>query len=335
MSCLSGILAGSILTFWRLASSADAMLAVKRIGAGTGYVFETLYMEHWLSPGHPESPMRLAAIRDKMEDTGLVNDVVKVRPLDNVHSHLLRVHDEAHIASIRARYGKTHIVAMHAVAGALAAVTEVCEGRLRNAFCAVRPPGHHAANTGKEEGFCFYNTVAVAARYAQAVHGINKVLIIDWDYHHGNATEAVFYDDPTVLYFSTHDYHAYPGTGDPRRKGAGPGYGYNINVHLDCGATDADIVSAFDQRLLPAADVFEPDLVLISAGFDSRKDDLLGCFDVTDDGYVAITQRAMDIAGRHCRGRLVSVLEGGYNLDGLASSVAAHVETLLTYSTDR
>ena len=335
IKCLSGVLAAGALPLWqRTLHAGQAPAAVQGDRLRTGYVFEELYLSHWLSPGHPESPMRLVAIRDNMQQTGLIHDVVRVQPFEDVHQDMLRVHDRHHIESIRVHYGKSHVVATHAVAGALAAVNEVCESRLDNAFCAVRPPGHHAANSGKVEGFCFYNTVAIAARYAQAVHGINKVLIVDWDYHHGDATESTFYDDASVLYFSTHDYYAYPGTGDPRRKGSGPGYGYNINVHLDCGATDRDIVSAFDQQLPPAADAFEPDLVLISAGFDSKKGDLLGCFDVTDGGYVAITRRTMDIADKHCHGRLVSVLEGGYNLRGLASGVAAHIDTLATHSRD-
>jgi acetoin utilization deacetylase AcuC-like enzyme len=165
--------------------------------------------------------------------------------------------------------------------------------------------------------------------------GWQRILIVDWDYHHGDGTESFFYEEPSVLYFSTHDWDAYPGTGDPARRGANAGLGYNVNVSLPCGATDADIVAAFTTQLVPAADAFMPDLVLISAGFDSRIDDRLGCFDVTDAGFAQLTRIVMAIAARHCQGRLVSLLEGGYNVRGLASAVETHVRTLLTDSATR
>jgi acetoin utilization deacetylase AcuC-like enzyme len=184
-------------------------------------------------------------------------------------------------------------------------------------------------NTGREEGFCYYNTIAIAARYAQKQYGFKKILIIDWDYHHGNATEAMFYDDPSVLYFSTHDQFAYPGTGDPAKKGIGKGLGFNINVHLPCGTDDKKIIDVYKSILLPAAEKFEPDMILISAGFDSREEDLLGCFDITDAAYVTMTKIVMKIAEKHCDGRVVSMLEGGYNLQGIAKAVTVHIKTLL------
>ncbi|MCG8380467.1 MAG: histone deacetylase, partial [Proteobacteria bacterium] len=159
--------------------------------------------------------------------------------------------------------------------------------------------------------------------------GLNKILIIDWDYHHGNATETMFYDDPSVLFFSTHDFYAYPGTGHPDRKGSGAGEGYNINIHLPCGTTDEKIIDVFNKVLLPVADSFKPDMVLVSAGFDSRKDDLLGCFNITDNGFIELTRIVMQIAKQHCNGKLVSILEGGYNPSGNARAVVAHVKTLL------
>jgi len=263
-----------------------------------------------------------------MKHSGLLSHLTQIQTRVDVLADLSRIHTAAHVHALKIEYGKSNDVALAVVAGILAATDEVCRGSLRNAFCVTRPPGHHARNTGKVEGFCFYNGVAVAARYAQEKYGLKKILIVDWDYHHGNGTEAFFYSDPSVLYFSTHDYFAYPGTGDPAKVGEGAGKGFNINVHLDCKSTDEDIIAAFNEKLLPAANRFKPDLILISAGFDSRQDDLLGCFDISDEGYRQLTKLIMQLADQYCDGRLVSVLEGGYNLDGLASAVKVHVETL-------
>jgi acetoin utilization deacetylase AcuC-like enzyme len=301
----------------------------------TGFVYDDRYLKHKLAPRrgepHPESPERLLKINEAMRAAGLDQEVVRLAlvadPLPAIQAH----HTAEHIASVQ-KIPVTGPVAELAVAGALGAVEAVAKGKVRNAFCAIRPPGHHANNTGAEEGFCFYSNAAIAAKYAQKTYGFEKVLIIDWDYHHGNGTQNAFYADPSVLFFSTHNWHDYPQTGDPSLTGEGEGSGLNINVHLDCGAKDEDMLSAWDEKLLPAVNKFEPDLVLISAGFDSRQDDLLGCFDVTDDAFKKMTQTAMDIANRYCEGRLVSLLEGGYNVDGLARAVVTHVGTLLEYS---
>jgi acetoin utilization deacetylase AcuC-like enzyme len=298
--------------------------------AATGWVFDEAFMTPVFEPAHPEQPRRVQAILDAMRTSGLLPRLRSLTARDDVESALRLIHTEAHIAAIRIAYGEAiDAMARKGVGAALAAVDAVASASVRNAFVCSRPPGHHARNTGREEGFCFFNNVAIAARHAQRELGLRRVLIVDWDYHHGDGTESFFYDDPEVLYFSTHDWHAYPGTGDPARTGAGAGTGYNINVPLPCGATDADIVAAFEKQLLPAADAFRPDLVLVSAGFDSRADDLLGCLGVSDEGFVQLTRMVMAIAERHCSGRLVSVLEGGYNLRGLASAVVAHVGTLL------
>lgn len=302
---------------------------------GTGLVFDAHLMDHVNPPQgsggtpHPERPERLIRIREALMAEGLWSemqrlnaDAVDPRPFIETH------HEPQHVEAIR-RLGVTASAAQLAVAGALSAVQAVAHGRVRNAFCAIRPPGHHANNTGREEGFCFYSNAAIAARYAQQVFGYEKILIVDWDYHHGNATQNAFYDDPSVLFFSTHDFPAYPGTGDPALRGEGEGTGLNINVHLDCGARDQDMLNAWDRQLLPAVESFRPDLVIVSAGFDSRRDDLLGCFDVSDDAFVRMTRTAMELADHYCDGRLVSLLEGGYNIDGTARAAAAHVGALM------
>lgn len=306
-----------------------------RARTGTGLVTDPRYLEHRLPAQggvpHPERPLRLVRMLEVFRARGLDSETVEVSlhddPMPLIRSH----HEPDHVESIR-RIETTGRVAELAVAGALGAVDAVAGGRVRNAFCAVRPPGHHANNTGAEEGFCFYSNAAIAAGYAQRAHGFERILIVDWDYHHGNATQNAFYRDPSVLFFSAHDWHAYPGTGDPSLRGEGPGEGLNINVHLDCGSTDADMLREWERRLLPAVERFRPDFVLVSAGFDSRRDDLLGCFDLTDDAFRRMTRLVLEIADEHCGGRVVSLLEGGYNVDGTALAASAHLEVLLEAS---
>ncbi|MYB07015.1 MAG: histone deacetylase [Gemmatimonadetes bacterium] len=299
---------------------------------GTALLTDARYLDHVLIRSNgtrpPEVPERLVRMRAELEARGLIAATVPLSPqadpLDRIRAH----HTGEHVDSVR-QLGVTSRVAELAVSGALTAVDAVADGTVRNAFCAIRPPGHHANNTGAEEGFCYYSNAAIAARYAQDVHGYERVVIIDWDYHHGNATQNAFYADPTVLFFSAHDWNAYPGTGDPSLTGEGDATGLNINAHLDCGATDADMLRHWDTALSPAVAAFNPDFVLVSAGFDSRRDDLLGCFALTDDAFRQMTRIAMDYADSCCEGRLVSLLEGGYNLDGTALAAATHVETLL------
>jgi acetoin utilization deacetylase AcuC-like enzyme len=309
------------------ALGASSLAATAEERGGTGFVYDQTYLTHVIRLDHPESPERLRRILAVMKSEGLDQEVtpipVSVKPMASIGRH----HTEEHVVSIR-RIPVTGGVAEAAVSGALSAVSAVARGKVVNAFCAIRPPGHHANNTGKEEGFCYYSNAAISARYAQSL-GYEKVLIIDWDYHHGNATQNAFYSDPTVLFFSTHDAGAYPGTGDPALTGEGEGSGLNVNVHLGCGSTDQNMLDAWDRKLLPAAEKFEPDFVIISAGFDSRKDDLLGCFEVTDDAFARMTRTVMDVARRHCDGRIVSLLEGGYNVDGTARAASAHVGALL------
>ena len=203
---------------------------------GTGFVFEEEFISHQLAPGHPESPERLKRIRDNLRRTGLDNKLLPVAPERDERDFIRLVHSESHIDSVSG-LPVTGAAAGLAVAASLGAVRDVCEGALRNAFCALRPPGHHAHNQGGDaddpgegEGFCFFNNIAVAARYAQKKHGIERVLIADWDYHHGNGTEWAFYRDRSVYFFSTHDWHAYPGTGDPRRRGEGPARPVEVRV---------------------------------------------------------------------------------------------------------
>jgi acetoin utilization deacetylase AcuC-like enzyme len=295
----------------------------------TGLLMHKGFARHHISPVHPESPARYAAIEQALADWPRAQQLVRLSPLSlsETEPWLHHIHSEAHIEAIRTQ-PETFEDVLLATAAVLSAVDGVMQGTVRNAFCASRPPGHHALNTGQEEGFCYFNHIAIAARYAQHKYQVKKVLIIDWDYHHGNGTEWAFYDDPSVLFFSTHDQFAYPGTGSPLRRGKGAGEGFNINVHLDCGTDDKTILNAFETHLRPAADAFKPELILISAGFDSRQDDLLGCFTVTDDGFYALTRWVMALAVEYCDGKLVSLLEGGYNIKGNASAIISHLAAL-------
>jgi len=214
-------------------------------------------------------------------------------------------------------------VARAAVGGVLAAVDAVMMRQVKNAFVASRPPGHHAT-ASRGMGFCLYNGVAIGARYARKLYGLDRVLIVDWDVHHGNGTQDIFYDDPSVFFFSTHQAPWYPGTGASDETGAGAGKGRTMNCPFPAGAGRREIVGAFRKQLMPAATAFAPGLVLISAGFDSREGDPLGRFRLRDEDYVELTEMLMDLAG----GRVVSVLEGGYNPDGLACAALAHLRAL-------
>lgn len=310
----------------------------------TGYIYDDIFLEHELDPFHPESPLRLAALHAVISESGLLKKLVRVPLLTdekNTTEHTAAVHSGQHIENVLA-CRKTGAVALRAVAGIMAAVDAVCSGAADNAFCALRPPGHHAHNDAHKdgpcqgEGFCFFNNVAIAARYAQRARGLKNILIVDWDYHHGNGTEDAFYDDPTVFYFSTHRLNAYPGTGHPQRTGAGAGKGYNLNVPLPAPdkpfgkVVDEDLVSAWNNHLLPGLKAvdFRPDLVLVSAGFDSRIDDSIGDFSITDDGFRRITELVMKLAQATCGGKIVSALEGGYAPEGLAAAGLAHVKAL-------
>ncbi len=203
------------------------------------------------------------------------------------------------------------------------------QAQVQNAFCVVRPPGHHAS-AAIGMGFCFFNNVAIGARYAQQRYGAERVLIADWDVHHGNGTQNIFYRDASVLFFSTHQSPWYPGTGAASERGEDDGAGKTINCPFPAGSGAREILGAFREVLLPAANAFRPDFILISAGFDSRINDPLGQFLLTDADFADLTHMLTDLAGTHCSGRLVSVLEGGYSLEGLANAAESHLRALIS-----
>ncbi|HYO81137.1 MAG TPA: histone deacetylase [Bryobacteraceae bacterium] len=306
-----------------------------------------LYRQHAPGEGHPERPERVEALATAFEREGIVRATTQVRPRPASDDELAALHSREYIALVRrdvARgsrtlstgdteiMGKSLEVALHAAGGVLNAVDAVMSGSAPNAFCAVRPPGHHAS-PARGMGFCVFNNVAVAARYAQKRHGAARAMIVDWDVHHGNGTQDAFYSDGSVLFFSTHQSPWYPGTGAVEERGEGKGRGLILNRPLPAGAARTEITAAFREALLPAAVSFKPDVVFISAGFDSREGDPLGRFRLSDQDFADLTRLMMDFADQHCGGRIVSVLEGGYSLSGLAASATAHVRTLMTAAT--
>ena len=308
----------------------------------TALVADPIFRNHLAGRQHPERPERFDAVIAGLQQAGLLD---RLLPLDRrviTTAELELCHSPEYLRTARqdieAGYpslstGDTDVtaksweVASEAAGGVLNAVDAVMAGRARNAFCAVRPPGHHATRR-RGMGFCIFNNVALAARYAQRQHGLERVMIVDWDVHHANGTQDIFYDDPTVFFFSTHQWPLYPGTGRADETGAGPGVGTTMNFPLPAGSGRTEILPLFQEALVPAADRFRPDLLLISAGFDSREGDLLGRFTLTDGDFTDLTREVMAIASRHAQGRVVSVLEGGYTLSGLASAAAAHVAAL-------
>lgn len=298
----------------------------------TGWVGDPIFHTPIFEPTHPAQPQRVDVIEAALQSSPLAAKVVPIKAAAGNDAALRLIYTDPHIESIRAQHGARIDAVARTAAGAtiaaIDAIDAVAARRVRNAFVCSRPPGHHARNSGREEGFCFYNHVAIGARHAQRRHGWARVLIVDWDYHHGDGTESFFYDDPSVLVFSTHGVKAYPGTGLASRHGSGAGEGFNINVPLSCGASDDDVAAAFEQKLVPAATRFRPELVMISAGFDSRAGDRLGCFALSDEGFARLTRIVMKIADAHCGGRIVSVLEGGDQGAGLASAALAHVDAL-------
>ena len=308
----------------------------------TGLVFDPLFERHDPGEGHFERPARYAALHHALADSGLLGSLHPIQPraardedlhLAHTRSYLQVVrHDVARRAPLlstgdTALGAHTFDVALMAAGGCLAAVDAIFTGRVRNAFAAVRPPGHHATAT-RGMGFCVFNNVAIAARYAQQVYHAERVLIADWDVHHGNGTQDIFYRDPSVFVFSTHQSPWYPGTGAHGETGAAAGRGTTLNCPFHAGAGHAEIVGAFRKKLLPAATAFRPDFVILSAGFDSRHDDPLGRFVLKDADFAELTSLMLAIAARSAGGRLLSVLEGGYNLAGLASATLAHLDAL-------
>jgi acetoin utilization deacetylase AcuC-like enzyme len=301
-------------------------------------VADDLFLEHLTPTGHPERPDRLRAIARALSD----DRFAALRregavPVDD--AVLATAHHPAYIAAIRDAIPAQGIaqidadtwvsprsfeVAANAVGAARRAVDAVFAGEAVNAFCALRPPGHHA-EADRAMGFCLFNNAVIAARHAQQVHGIERVAIVDWDVHHGNGTQAIVWSDPTILYASTHQMPLYPGTGAASETGVGN----IVNAPLSPGAGGTEFVEAFEMRILPSVEAFAPELIVISAGFDAHWRDPLASINLTEGDFAWATVELMELAERHAGGRIVSLLEGGYDLKGLADSVAVHIGALM------
>ncbi len=296
-------------------------------------------LAHDMGEGHPERPDRLRAVERAFESEVFQMLARDVAPRADL-SAIERVHPKDYIDAIRAATPKqgltaidqdtsmspgTYEAALRSAGGAVFAVDEVMRGKVRNAFVATRPPGHHA-EVATPMGFCFFNNAAIAARHAQAAHGAERVAIVDFDVHHGNGTQHIFWDDPTVIYGSTHEMPLYPGTGAVGERGE---HDQIVNAPLRAGDTGETFREAMDVVILPRIEAFSPDLIIISAGFDAHRRDPLGNLNFVEADYSWATRRLMEIARRKSGERVVSVLEGGYDLQGLARSVAAHVTALM------
>lgn len=295
-------------------------------------------------PGHrPECPERYDALLGALKQTRFFSVLKPYQARSATDAEILACHSRAYLARVRRDIesgasrlstGDTYVcrkslgAAHYACGGACVAVDAVLRGEAKNAFCLVRPPGHHAGVNGSM-GFCVFNNAAIAARYAMRQYSIGKIMIVDWDVHHGNGTQEIFYDEDAVFYFSTHQYPWYPWKSGGRGEcGRGKGLGSNLNCPMPRGAGRKEFFAAFHHDLAPAFDRFKPEMVILSSGFDARHGDPLGRLELTDTDYYDLTGLLLDMARDHCQGRVVSILEGGYSLTGLATAAVAHIDRL-------
>ena len=300
---------------------------------------------HVAGDGHPERPERLLRLRQTLASLPYVHDLVFPSFAKATRQMVERVHDPRYLDRLEATQYRTltsfdadtranqhsYAASCLAAGAAVAAVDMVCKRSYRSdvmPFALIRPPGHHA-EPDRAMGFCFINSAAVAAAHAIAVHGVGRVAIVDWDVHHGNGTQRIFWNRPDVLYASLHQYPHYPGTGAASERGGGTGKGTTLNIPLPAGSNDAVYLEAFDRQLIPALDAFAPELVIVSAGFDADARDPLAAMELSSQAYGEMTRRLVSVAHRNAGGRIVHLLEGGYHLDALAGGLDAVLQALL------
>ncbi len=311
----------------------------------TGFVYDPAFLMH-KTANCPECPERLLVILDQLQkDPGLWDKLKHIKPRNATTTEILRCHRESLLKQLQlispnevnaysmadsdTVLSKDSLQVAYLAAGAaLVAIDQIFKNEIQNAFCLVRPPGHHATST-QAMGFCLFNNAAIAARYAQDHYNYKQVLIIDWDVHHGNGTQEIFYTDPSVFYFSLHEYPFYPGTGSATETGAGAAKARTLNIPLPAGCPAQLYREKFSSALSEIEKTFHPDLIIISAGFDARKGDPLADLQLTGNDYAEMTHEVLEFAKRHCQGRIVSLLEGGYLTDTLGEVVYRHVFALV------
>lgn len=309
-----------------------------------GVYYHDLFVRHLEGYDHVERPDRLRSILARLKASPIVGQLQFVDAQPAETAWLERVHDKKYVEAIlnlevadavMLDWGDTVATpatpqaALHAAGAGVQAVRAVLDGTYPSAFCAVRPPGHHAERD-RAMGFCVFNNIAVAASYLVDEAGLERVGIVDWDIHHGNGTESAFAECNRVLYISLHQYPHYPGTGHPDMTGKGPGIGFTLNIPMGAGAGDDDYRQAFKRQVLPTIDDFKPQFLLISAGFDAHANDPLSATRLSSAFFGEMTRMLKDSAAEHCHGRIVSFLEGGYNVDTLAESVEEHLKVLVS-----
>lgn len=308
----------------------------------TGFTYDPLFLEHDPGRGHPESPARLTAVLDHLQVLPWFGGLKKVAPRAAQEEWLRKIHSADYIqrAKEACEWGlrildtpdvgiseKSYEAALLAAGAGLELADQMMAGKIRNGFALLRPPGHHAEESAAM-GFCLFNNIAILTRYLQERHNLEKVLILDWDVHHGNGTQHSFEEDPSVVYVSLHQYPFYPGTGAASETGIGKGRGATLNCPMSAGASDRDYEKAFTEKILPKIESFKPDVFLISAGFDAHREDPLASIQLSTEFFSWMTERVMESAARFSKSRVLSLLEGGYNLDALPRCVAAHLQKL-------
>lgn len=306
----------------------------------TGIVRDDLYILHDMGDYHPESPKRLISIYEMLDQPDMAGKFIQVPTRAATREEICWIHNKSYYSLIESTKGRSEYLdpdtstspksfeaAATAVGGCLNALDMIFSGEINNAFALIRPPGHHA-EANRSKGFCLFNNVAIAAEYARRKYGCKKVMIVDWDLHHGNGTQNSFYESNKVFYVSTHQYPYFPGSGDFSEFGWHDGEGFTLNIPMSVGYGDGDFMRLFDEIIVPAGMEYAPDLLIVSVGMDTYFADPLGGMKVTPKGYAAMTGAMMKLAEKCCEGRMLMALEGGYNLEGLTTSVKECLKTM-------
>jgi len=308
---------------------------------GTGVVWDPVYLEHVTDDGHPDHPRRLKPLYRRLQDPLVNRRFTTIAPPAATDEEILLVHSPSYLNQVKATEtcpasalsadtltcNRSFPVAAMAVGGTIAAIRQVVSGALSRALVLARPPGHHAERT-RAMGYCIFNNVAIGSMAARTAMGLARVMVVDWDLHHGNGTQHIFERDPSVFFFSSHQFPHYPGTGHFTETGQGPGEGTTMNVPLSRGCGDAEFAAVYQRLLIPVVRAFQPQLIVVSAGFDIHADDPLGGMKVTPAGFAGLTRLILDLARQTCAGRVVFCLEGGYHADALADSALAMIDEL-------